>query len=274
MRVARFAPLALLLVATTADAQFREGPPTLPRPAARPDPSRLVADSFARAYAAHGSPRLAVFWNRPFDDEVSSSFRDRSRTEINRTRRGMELSEETAGAAGTSRMDETHGQDKEVSETVSGTERVSSARAALVDEPIDWEVERAFGETLRAAGARTVDRATMIRMSQAAVLAGERANLQAIEAAALAARAELLIEVLQTPDRRSQDGISFRVTVRRLDTAELVADLTTSGRPTRQTMGYVAGPNGFERARAPEPEPTDIGRQLAVETMDAIARTW
>jgi hypothetical protein len=39
-------------------------------------------------------------------------------------------------------------------------------------------------------------------------------------------------------------------------------------------MGLVAGPDGYERARPPEPGPDEKGWQLAVELMQALVRNW
>jgi hypothetical protein len=37
-------------------------------------------------------------------------------------------------------------------------------------------------------------------------------------------------------------------------------------------MPYVAGPSGFVRAAAPDPGPSQIGEQLALETMANLGR--
>jgi hypothetical protein len=265
----------MLQFGVPANAQYREGqPPTLLAPPRAPDRSAAIGGSFASAYARVGHPRLVVFWNREFSDEVSSSYRDH--LHLTETKRGKSsaLSETTAGPTGVSTLTTVESGRIRSLDATEGSERVTSARPRLLDEAVDWKVEQAFGAALSRAGVRLIDRAAMIRLQGVSQNAGERANVQDIEARGLIGKADLVIEVLQTADPQAQDGISFRVTVRDVRAEELLASFSTNGRPPPVRTGYVAGADGFVRAAPPPVVPADIGNELANQTMLALARSW
>jgi hypothetical protein len=256
-RSCAFAAIILAALPVGASAQYRDGQPaTMARPAAPVDPSIGVSARFRTSYARAGSPRIVVFWNRTFDDEVASRYQDRTVS--------AETESITRTAGGEIR--------KRMSDTASGTERVgAAARAGIGSESVDWQVEQAFTAALVQSGARLVDRGMAMRLTGAALGAGERSNIQELETRALSKSADLLIEVLQSNDPRAPNGIVFRVNVRDLRSARQLASVMTSGQPPQPRMGYVAGPNGFVRATAPEPSPSDIGAQVAVTLMSSLA---
>jgi hypothetical protein len=226
-------------------------PPVMqPAPAPR-DPAAAAISNFGPAYRKSGSPRIVVFWNRHFDDEVASRYREVTEYEEIDDGKGMKSGR-----------------------TSVGDERVTTKRRSIVDEPIDWDLESGFTRMMTAAGVNLVDRASMMRTQGVQDGAQERANVQAVETRAVTGKADLLVEILRAVDERSPDGITFRIVARDVNDARILADFTTSGRPPAPRMGLVAGPDGFERARPPEPGPGDIGRQLAVELMQALTRNW
>ena len=80
-----------LMLLAPAQAQYRTGvPDVLTPPAAQvmEDPNKAVRSEFRRAYAQNKRPRIVVFWNRKFTDEVASQYeeyeRNRSTSQTNR----------------------------------------------------------------------------------------------------------------------------------------------------------------------------------------------
>lgn len=254
----KFSSIAAIatLVAITPSQSLRaqngeERPPIMqPRPRA-PDPASVAVSNFVPAYRRAGNPRIVIFWNREFSDEVSSEYRTVTEYEDIDDGQGMKSGRSSVGE-----------------------QRKTTKRKALVDEAVDWDLEGAFNQMLGRSGANMVDRTSIMRTQGVQDGAEERANVQAIETRAVAGKADLMVEILRTVDQRSPDGITFRIVVRDVNDARILADFTTDGRPPAQRMGLVAGPDGYERAKPPEPGPDDIGRQLAVELMQALTRNW
>lgn len=265
----------LALSATSAEAQRRQGQPAvLPPPPPAADPSVAILSQFRSAYSAAGSPRIVIFWNREFDDEVASEYEDRySEHEVESTSRNS-LEETTSGPAGVAVRGESGDLRERRLETVAGTKRVRpEARGHVGSEAVDWQLEQAFAGTMQQGGAAIVDRTMALRLAGVALGAGERANVQELETAGMSEFADLIVEVLQSPDSRSPNGVTFRVLVRDLRNARTVASFVSAGQPPARRMPYVAGPSGFVRATAPEPGPSQIGGQLALETMGNLARS-
>lgn len=261
-------------LAAPASAQMRGNQPaTLPPPPSRADPALLAIDRFRGAYRQAGSPRIVILWNREFSDELSSEYEDRVTRDATTSEEENQVDEETAGPAGTMATRDRNLLKREMSEDVAGTKRVRSKRAQLVSEPVQWQMEENFQATLRAGGADIVDRNAAMRRTGLALGADERANVQAIEMAALSQSADWLVEVLMAPDSRAPDGVGFRINVRDLRSDRLLANFATGGRPRAGPQPLVAGPGGFVRASAPEPGPSQVASQLAIELMENVAAT-
>lgn len=260
---------------SAATAQFREGEPqVIAPPPQAPDPTIAVLARFRGAYARAGSPRIVIFWNREFNDEVSSQYEDHVNEHEAESTTGNHLDKSTQGPAGQASHGESSQLRERMAETVSGTRRVAvPGRGHMGSEAVDWQRESAFSGALERAGARLADRRMVMRLTGMALDAGERANIQDIETRGLSHYAEIVIEVLQTPDPRAPGGVSYRVTARDLRNARPLAGLLTAGQPRPRLMPYVAGPNGLERAMPPSPGPSQIGTQLAIELLAALTET-
>lgn len=272
--------VALLLAATAAGAQYRDDPAGAPAGAFRDGPEVLspppvpipagvvAAGNFRAVYTKVGRPRMLVFWNRSFSDEVSSTYRDNLHAEASSssaasgsTRYGRDGGNETA-AQGSSRS----------SLDVSvGAQRVEDGRFNPLDENVDFAVEAAFSQTLAANGAQLIDRSLAMRTARGARGAGSRPNMQAIETEAATSRADLLVEVLQTSASGTPTGAVFKVTVKDIKHARLLAAFTTAGERPYRKPRLVAGAGGFVRASAEGTSPDGVGRELANRTMVALA---
>lgn len=258
---------ALLLMAMPAMAQYRPSDAEVMTPPPPPPPAgAMAASNFRASYGRAGRPAILVMWNRDFSDEVSSNYRSTfnaesetdSRATVARTYDGAEA---------------TYSRRSRVSAD-SGDERQSTGRAALVSESTDFAIEAAFNNALASAGAILIDRNIAMRTTASGRRAGAAPNVQAIETDAAMGRASLLVEVLQTSVEGAPNGIGFRVNVKDLKKARVLASFTTSGQPAPRRAGLVAGPTGFVRAGNPGPAgPDRVGRELANQVMDALSRS-
>jgi hypothetical protein len=96
-------------------------------------------------------------------------------------------------------------------------------------------------------------------------------NVQEIETKALLGNSDLIIEITQFSDDDSARGVSFKVVCRDIRNARILASFRTTAEPPAKPLPYVAGPNGFERAKPRAPRPYEVGRELAVELMGRLA---
>ena len=266
--------LPLVFVATPAQAQFRDGQPGVLQPAPAPrDPGAGVNQAFAATYRRAGSPRIVVFWNREFDDEVASEYEDRTVDHEVTDTSNHALEETTAGPSGQTVRREGGELTERMRETTAGTRRVKpAARAQQGGESTNWLLEDAFSAVLAQAGARLVDRKMVMRLTGSSLGAGERANLQDLETRGMSRYADIVLEVLAAPDTGAPGGAAYRIVARDLRTARPLGSFTTSATPPVGRLGYVAGANGFERATPPTPGPSQVGRQLGLETLMVLAR--
>jgi hypothetical protein len=255
---------------------YRDGQPAVltPPPVVRVDRSA----AFRSRYQALKSPTMMLLWNRRLSDEVQSEYVDRGT--ITRSSEGVALgssnstavagygiaarSSNSAGyAAGTSTTDVTVGRTR-LREVQPG---------ANLDAEDDAAVETAFTERLQAAGVRFVDRSIAMRTAGAKTDVSGDANIQTLETKALMARTAVLIEVRQIVASDSPIGTKFRIEVKNLKTAAVLASFTSNGVPDMGRPGLVAGPGGFQRAAPQRPTPAMIGAQLANEVMERLAST-
>ncbi len=252
-----------------------ETPLVLAPPAPTPRAEDAVLQRFRSAYSARKQPRLAVFWNRQLSDQVATTYRD-----------GLRI-RSTGGAESTRTHDETRSLDGVTSMTQNTSSFDKTTDIDRRDGPInsaprrpgfaelnDWQFENGFTNAFLNAGGRLIDRNLIIRGSAEAKNPDGRPNLQGIEAAALAAKADLLMEVLQTPDQTSPSGFAFRVAIKDLKSGMIVTNVVSRAVPREEgPPRYVATNQGFERATQSYGV-DDVGNTLALETMSALLGVW
>ncbi len=253
---------------------YRDGQPeTLTPPPPPADPAIAARARFRSAYARAGSPRIVVFWNREFTDEVGTKYENYahidSQTDATSSTRGAAISGYGVSAAGVDSVSSS----RTSTDIRTGADRLTdNRRDSAYSEAVDFDIEAAFSGMLNSAGANLVDRTSIMRTTGYAKGAGATSNIQRVETAAILGKADIVLEVVQLDDPRKPDGVSYRVIGRNVRSGKTLVTLSTGARPPAQRMGYVAGPSGgFVRATAPEPGPSDIGRQLAIETMGALS---
>jgi hypothetical protein len=243
--------------------------PSIQRPMPPPD----VTGPFRSQYQAAGEPRVLLFWNVGFDDATETNRQAVDTTKRTSTDSGTGLDKKTDGPAGSATL---HESDDKKSETI---ERVTSSR--VVDpakQPNGLsarnavELETAFRDQLQSAGVRLMNRSASIRLTQAAK-DRERIDPKLIEADAVLAKADLLLEVVMVPDQSTPLGAGFKVTMTDIKSGAEVFSIYTAARPELPQMPsyYVVTDSGFEK-RQPYVQATvvDVGIALARQVMRSL----
>lgn len=235
-------------------------------------PSALVRERFRRGYRRIGSPRIALFWNREFGDRLRE-FEVDSRLTVR-----VDASEETdeAGAAAGKR---------EKGELTAAVERRTDSRLRSPSAPGAGGLmfQAGFLQPLIEEGARIVDRAVIMRLTDAARRLDDSAapldDRQLVETVALKDHVDMLIQVAQRPSVEAGPGTSFHVSVIEVGTgrvrASFVHDTEVKRPPPKKVWravkgGYVevdddsgSGPAKIDSER--------VGRALAERTMTVLA---
>lgn len=248
--------------------QYREDMPEVLR---APPPLRSAAErgaasasAFRSAYARRKSPRMVIFWNRQLTDSLSTSYEEWTRLSF--AEGGYQAVSEDEAVAG--RAGEVEYRSGRTAATADG------ARTAGLPERADWRAAQGFNRMMLSGGARLIDR-TLIMRATALHKAGDRGDAQSIEMSALIGKADLLVEVLQTPDGDAPSGYTFRVDVKDIRSGTLLATVVTQGNPPSSGPGrFVAGPNGYQRERPLVPSVDQVGARVATEVMQALVANW
>jgi hypothetical protein len=297
---------ALCLLAGAASAQ--SVPPYVPEATTRPDETRNAVpamaalapaardaaaqkasiDRFRGAYAARKSPRIAIFWNRVLTDDVESA-----KQHVEREDRavvvGGAVTTRVQGGGSTSIQPYGYGSLEQRSaggeaQTTFGAAGVSvrertttdvqqgfGARAPAMIERDSWRFESGFADLFTQAGARLVDRNTIIRVT------GDKSNMtdkQRVEMSALRGFADLFVEVLVTSDPASPSGYVFRATAKDVNTGQLIADVTSDGADAESgATEFVATNHGFE-SRPSRMAGAANGGAIAAAMMDRLCQVW
>ncbi len=312
VRVAAIASLCLLPFAVSAQSVGGAVPPyQAPPPAPVPQRSDNVtvpvpqangfgtqeqlSQSFADAYKRAGKPRLAIYWNRQLSDTLNDWYGD-SRVVVTKSGEG--------NLSGSLKSPSLNG-DVNISQsgssqtTVEAQHRVTDQNTRLQpSESWDWQFQDGFLGPFLSAGATVVDRTAIMRITG---LDAKGADGASVETMALQGKADLLIEVLVTPQTQSTVGYELRARVLNVKTGQIVAYVnsralkewnqpqeaiaTSHGfvlpdQDNNDTFGpqagdpkYKATPEGFVRNRKP-PKLSDISQNLAYNVMNGLMAQW
>jgi hypothetical protein len=266
--------LAALGLPASSSAQDRAGqPPVLAATTAAHPDARTDWRRFADAYRNVGMPRIMLFWNRRYDDQIAPPVQTVERID--------------AGVHANSSAHESlegdwigHFRSKHSESTGSAwAERVTQNRsvdAAKQPDPLDpsvfTQIEQAFKRELSAFGMRVVDRDFVIRLTHSTQDRTE-ANSKLIEADAVNRSSEWLLQITTLPDQEAPLRVGFAITLVDVKSgADLLSFYSRAETAATRTPGhYVAVPNGFELQRSDvPPSPNEGGTALARETIAAI----
>ena len=229
-------------------------------------PSAAAHEAFRHAYRRVGSPRLAVFWNRAFDDRLRE-MEAKSRLVVERN---LAARDEKSGEPAATREKEKW--------TVSVESRRDGARPQPLSEIAAFKFQAGFLRPLIEAGAKVIDRAAIMRLTEARRAlddpAGNVTDRQLVETEALMGHADLLIRIALSPSDESPTGAFFHVSVVEVKSGRIVAsffDDAAFANDRRKSWTAVRG--GYVQVtQDPDKSPERVGRILAAQTMDALAR--
>lgn len=310
MRVRHVLFLCLGMSAFTGSAIAQSVPPYDPQATVRPPndrlnlpdvlkPERVKGDAnreaaierFRIAYASRKSPRIAVFWNRTLSDDVEAQ-RYRTDSEIGAAILGGQTTSTTMSGSSVSVQPYGYGSlrqgsgisttDRSFSGAVVGArERVrtegqvrSGDRPNVMAETDMWRFQDGFEGPFLTAGARLVDRNTIIRVM--GDTKPEVTDRQRIETSALRGLADVFVEVLQVQDRGSPSGYVFRAIAKDVNTGQIIATVTSDGADKSRlsdTAEYVPTSNGYE-ARTRRTGSVANGSSVAIALMEKLSQSW
>lgn len=255
-------PIALLSPAASAQVEYREAPapfmrdgqPAVQTPPPPPvDPRAGIRSRFRSAYLRAKSPRIVIFWNREFTDEVGTSYdivQQHDRTDTVRRNSYNSSSETRLGLRS----------------------NTDTRRYSANDEIGDFDTEQGFANTLAQAGVQLVDRTTIMRTTGVAKGAGDGSNIQGLETEAVMAKADIIVEVTQMGGRG--DAIQYKLVARDIRRSRVLTAFRTDGHLPAEAPRYVAGAHGFELAAPRGASDARIGSQMAIEFMSQISGSF
>lgn len=260
------------------DALYRPGMPAVLQPAL---PEALqgrdeIVRSFAEAYRARGRPQLALFWNRRFDDRVTDWTSGVRVSETDRARLDASLNGERTDGANAGSLQGALGVDLDRRRTVEAAWRAPDQVRPGLPEALALELESGFVSAMSGARAVVLDRAAIMRLQDRA----ERSpspDGRRIETDALLEHAVLLVEVLATHHPQTPLGAVFHVSVKDVQTGEIVTSLSSDGKEVAEAapQRWEINERGIVRTSGQRLETARlIGEDLALRTMAALADRW
>jgi hypothetical protein len=239
------------------------------------DMAQGTIERFAKAYAGKGSPRIALFFNRALSDDVREWQSDVRIAAAYEQRGVVQLREKT--------------HDKETSATQSNG---TAASALAIEQPTDsgerrlpvteawvWAFEDGFLTPMLEAKAKTVDRATIVRLTAAGDKSGALQPVapKQIEMDALKNHADILVEVLVSRSPSAIYRYEFKASAKEINTGIVLANVTSARWNSRNRAGrvVVATSDGYKVGHGLAlPGVQDVASDLAIDLMNALARNW
>ncbi len=228
---------------------------------------------FQASYQRAGKPKIALFWNRHFSDQLSE-WQANYRTTVE-SEAGLQWQQgdkpENSGSATVNTSTAAANQSR----------RYDSSRGSRPNS--EFGFSSAFSRYLLANTVRIVDRQSIVRLADrqaTSPLNGRATNndFQKVETDSLLGFADYLAEIIFVPDNDAPLNKSFQVTVKSVKTGELIAMFETTGKPASTLPArkqYRATSRGFEVATDNnELTPEQAGTQVATELLLALDRYW
>lgn len=242
----------------------------------------VIGTEFSIAYERAGTPKIAIFWNRKFNDQLS---------EWDAIFRRSITGEQAVKAQ--DKFEPQGGDDPAYERNVVGGQKIVAAeyiekkapkqRRSGMNEANSFEFSSGYVEPFLMKKVAIIDRQAIMRLVQRdnSREAGTEliSDFQKIETDALIGYADYLAEILLTPDSSADAGWSFMVTVKAVSNGQVIAMFKSDGNnpmdPNAKAK-WVAAAEGFRKV-TPQREigtPSDVGRQLAYETMQKLSAIW
>lgn len=223
--------------------------------AQRTETAEAILQRF-RAGVGNDNPRMAVFWNRAFNDQVSDWASQRRVVVSGQGSLRGEIPDGKINLDGQSNA-------AAQVETRAGRRNAPLAPA--------FDLQSGFVSQLTRAGVNVVDRDAILRITDNALENGEFARLSPdqarLEMRALSEHADYLMVLSQV------SGREFHVRVLDVTDGAIRAMVNSNGVPpeTDEDRRWVATDRGFEKLER-QVSLRDVGQELALQTLDAFAQ--
>lgn len=282
-----------------------------------------IENKFKTKYENLGQPKIAIFWNREFSDQLSQWYSDkrvvktgeqannstdkyepasgnskdgysRSQTGGSRIVEAQYFAECKEAVKTSAQTERSHGVDGSYSKDAISAEATPSSELCyqvlntpkksgdeMNSKSMEFEFSSGFTGSFINIKTNIVDRASIMRIMQRDTAAKAGAELiadsQKIESDALLGYADYLAEVVYQHSSNTELGFEFLVTVKEISNGRIVAKFKSEARPKglKETESWKATSKGYKKVKNVEhASPSQVGEQLAYETMEALNRTW
>lgn len=240
-----------------------------------------LSSKFLHAYKKEGEPKIAIFWNKKFDDQLS---------QWNATNRISKTGETNTDSK--EKFEPNSSNDGYVRNT-SGGSRIVEAK--YIEEKIEAKNRDGFGELndfsfsggfvqpMLESGVYLIDRDAIMRLMQrdSAKASGAEmiSDAKKIETDALLGYADLLAEIVFSKEFSADSPMNreFLVTVKEISTGRLITMFRSSAMPSNINK-FKASESGYDSVNVNLKDgnfrPELAGEQLAYELMQKLIQVW
>ena len=251
-----------------------------------------IQAKFLLSYQEAGSPSIAFFWNREFDDRISEwesnereivtgeksinardVFKENGEITKEELENGFASSSESLGAGPSGGSVDTYDRTikggSKILATKHSQERVEVNKRAGLDETAQFTFSSSFMNPFINSAVKVLDRAAIMRIIERDIVreAGAEmiADQQKIETEALVGYADLLAEVLL-----AEDKIHYLISVKEVGTGRILTSFKSTGRGEK-TNKWASGAKGFQKQESFENSTLEeVANRLAIETMQHL----
>ena len=234
---------------------------------------------FASAYAAAGSPRVAILYNQTFSNQIQSWTMESKNVFQEFSGVNVEAQGASVTAADTSNGGGIAATNSSSSVTGAKVDRAESfneyrganGRRGFSSEYAQWTFEEGFAKPFLAAGVKLVDSALIMHTTsrnEGAATDKQHISDVNLNVDAIKQHADWVVEVLMVPDGRSVTGYLFRASIKRLSDGQLLGSAMTSldeFKRSREKTKVVATEGGYRFV------PDDSGRPTLDEYAQSVA---
>jgi len=250
--------------------------------------NKWIENKFIRSYEEAGSPSMAIFWNRAFDDQISEwesdereivtgeksiNARDlfKANGEISKEEmeNGFASSDSEPSGGSVDTYDRTIKGGSKILATKLSQERTEGQNRQGLGETAQFTFSSAYMKPFLDSNVKILDRSSIMRIMERDIVreAGAEmiADQQKIETEALVGYADLLAEILL-----AEDQINYLISVKEVATGRVIASFKSDGRGEK-TNKWVSTTSGFQKKESYQNKNLDeVGKQLAIETMQHL----
>lgn len=240
-----------------------------------------LASEFSHAYKQEGEPKVAIFWNKKFDDQLSQWS---ATTRMSKT-----------GETSTATKDkfEPNSANEGYVRNTSGGSRIVEAQYNEVKveaknregfgELNDFSFSGGFVQSMLESGVYIIDRDAIMRLMQRDSAKSSGAEMisdaKKIETDALLGYADLLAEIVFSKEFSPSSPMNreFLVTVKEISTGRLITMFRSSAMPSNINK-FEASQSGYDSVNVNLKDgnfrPELAGEQLAYELMEKLIKVW